>query len=84
MYDFVGTAVGGHLFLLSRESDENTELLIMNTEGRVVRRRMLTIEDSLTSYKDFYVSGTGILTAMLGFDDRVDIVWWRSDRLIGG
>ena len=84
MYDFVGTAVGGHLFLLSRESDESTELLIMNTEGRVVRRRMLTIEDSLTSYKDFYVSGSGILTAMLGFDDRVDIVWWRSDRLIGG
>ncbi len=84
MYDFVGTAVGGHLFLLSRETDENTELLIMNTEGRVVRRRMLTIEDNLTSYKDFYVSGTGILTAMLGFNDRVDIVWWRSDRLIGG
>ncbi|MFW5729830.1 MAG: LIC_12708 family protein [Spirochaetota bacterium] len=84
LYDFVGTAVGGHLFLLSRETDEDTELLIMNTEGRVVRRRMLTIEDDLTSYKDFHVSASGILTAMLGFDDRVDVVWWRSDRLIGG
>ncbi|NBC29891.1 MAG: hypothetical protein GVY29_07855, partial [Spirochaetes bacterium] len=84
LYNFVGTAKGGHLFLLSRESDENTELLIMNTEGRVVRRRMLTIEDQLTAYKEFYVSGTGILTAFLGFEDRVDIVWWRSDRFIGG
>jgi hypothetical protein len=84
MYDFVGTARDGHLFLLSRESEENTELLIMNTEGRVLRRRMLSIEDALTSYKEFYVSDTGILTAMLGFDDRVDIVWWRSDRLLAG
>lgn len=83
MYDFVGTARGGHLFLLSRESDEQTELLIMRTDGRVVRRRMLVIEDRLASYKAFSVSDTGILTGFLGFDERVDIVWWRSDRLIG-
>jgi hypothetical protein len=84
LYNFVGTANGGHLFLLSRESDEDTELLIMNTEGRVVRRRMLTIEDELTAYKEFYVSDSGILSGLLGFEDRVDIVWWRSDRFIGG
>ncbi len=84
MYDFVGTARGGHLFLLSRETEKNTELLIMNTEGRVVRRRMLAIEDGLTSHKEFSVSKTGILSSMLGFDDHVDIVWWRSDRFIGG
>jgi hypothetical protein len=56
----------------------------MNTEGRVVRRRMLAIEDELTAYKEFYVSDSGILSGLLGFEDRVDIVWWRSDRFIGG
>ncbi len=82
LYQFVGTAPGEHLYLLSREDNEQTQLLIMNTSGRVVRRRNLHLEDDRVVYKTFNVSPTGILTALLGFEDRVDLMWWRSDRLL--
>ncbi len=82
LYQFVGTAPGNHLYLLSREEDEQTQLLIMNTSGRVVKRRNLHIEDDRVVYKTVSVSPTGILTALLGFEERVDLMWWRSDRLL--
>jgi hypothetical protein len=83
LYQFVGTAPGNHLFLLSREENEQTQLLIMNTSGRVVKRRNLHVEDEAVVYKTFTVSPNGILSALVGFEDHVDIMWWRSDRLLG-
>jgi hypothetical protein len=83
LYRFVGTAPGNHLYLLSREENERTQLLIMNTSGRVVKRRSLHVEDESVVYKTFSVSPKGILTALIGFEDHVDLMWWRSDRLLG-
>ena len=83
MYQMVGTAPGQHLFFLSREDNDQTQLLIMRTDGRVVRRRNLSIEDSELITKSFHVSDTGVLSALLGFEDHARLVWWRSDRLIG-
>ncbi len=83
LYRFVGTAPGNHLYLLSREEGEQTQLLIMHTSGRVVRRRNLRLEDEEVFYKDFSVSPEGILTALIGFEDHAQVTWWRSDRLIG-
>jgi hypothetical protein len=83
LYRFVGTAPGNHLYLLSREENEQTQLLIMNTSGRVVKRRNLFVEDETVVYKTFTVSPNGILSALVGFEDHVDIMWWRSDRLLG-
>lgn len=83
LYQLVGTARDGHLFFLSRQDNDITQLLIMKTNGRVVRRRNLTIEDRSIVYKDFYLSQEGILTALLAFEDEVQVVWWRSDKLLG-
>ena len=83
LYQFAGTAPGEHLYLLSREENEQTQLLIMNTDGRVVKRRNLRVEDENVVYKTFSVSPTGILTGLIGFEDHVDVMWWRSDRLLG-
>lgn len=83
MYQLVGTAPREHLFLLSREDNDQTQLLIMRTDGRVVRRRNLHVEDSEILYKTYHVSAGGILSALLGFEDHARIVWWRSDRLVG-
>jgi hypothetical protein len=83
LYEFVGTASGGHLFLLSREDQDQTQLLIMHTSGRVVRRRYLSLEEADVVYRDFHVSPGGVLTALLGYTDHAKVVWWRSDRFIG-
>ncbi|MFP4431095.1 MAG: LIC_12708 family protein [Spirochaetaceae bacterium] len=83
LYELVGTASGGHLFLLSREDQDQTQLLIMHTSGRVVRRRYLSLEETDILYRDFHVSPEGVLTALFGYTDHAKVVWWRSDRFLG-
>lgn len=83
LYEFVGTAPGGHLYLLSREDEDQTQLLIMHVSGRVVRRRYLSLEEADIVYRDFHVSPEGVLTGLLGFADHAKVVWWRSDRFLG-
>ena len=83
LYEFVGTAPGGHLYLLSREDEDRTQLLIMHVSGRVVRRRYLSLEEAEIVYRDFHVSPEGVLTGLLGFTDHAKVVWWRSDRFLG-
>ncbi len=83
LYELVGTASGGHLFLLSREDQDQTQLLIMHMSGRVVRRRYLSLEETDIVYRDFHVSPEGVLTALLGYTDHAKVVWWRSDRFLG-
>ena len=83
MYQLVGVAPKEHLYLLSREDNDQSQLLIMRTDGRVVRRRNLHVEDSEILYKTYHVSATGVLSALLGFEDHARVVWWRSDRLVG-
>ena len=81
LYELVGSAPNSHLILMSRELNDETLLLIVDNEGRVVRRRQITIEDSDIVYKNFHVSPEGILFGLLAWEDHVRVVWWRSDRL---
>lgn len=80
-YEFVGAASGEHLFLLSQESEERSQLLILHTSGKVVRRRTLDIDYNEIVIRDLDLSNNGILSALLATRDHVDIVWWRTDRL---
>jgi hypothetical protein len=81
-YEFVGTASGEHLFLLSQESREQSQLLILHTSGKVVRRRTLDIDYNEIVIRDLHLSNDGILSALMATRGDVDIVWWRSDRLV--
>lgn len=83
LYQLVGSGKNGHLFFLSRQENDITQLLIMKTNGRVVRRRNLVVEDDRIVYKDFALSPEGILTALLAFEEEAQVVWWRSDKLVG-
>jgi hypothetical protein len=82
LYEFIGTAPGEHLYLLSREDQNQTQLLVMHTSGRVVRRRYLSLDEQDIVYRDYHVSPQGVLTGLLGFNDHAKVVWWRSDRFI--
>ena len=83
-YELVGTAAGEHLFLLSRESIDQSQFLILHTSGKVVRRRTLQLDYREVVTREFHVSHTGILTGLLSTRDGADVVWWRTDRLFGG
>ncbi len=82
-YEFVGAATGEHLFLLSRRSIEESQLVILHSSGQVVRRRTLMIPYSEIVLRDIDLTSDGIVTALLAKRDSVELVWWRSDRLFG-
>ncbi len=86
-YRLIGISGQGHFFLLSREERERNRLVIMDAEGKVIRRRYLTIaerseEQALLSI-EFFLSSEGILSALLLREDRADVVWWRTDKQVG-
>ena len=82
-YELVGSAAGEHLFLLSQESRQESQLLILHTSGKVVRRRTLAIDYEEIVIRDLHVSNGGVLSGLLATRDDVNIVWWRTDRLFG-
>lgn len=81
-YELVGVARDEQIFLLARQGVGQTRLIIMNQDGRVLRRRILNIPEVELVLRRFSLAPNGVLTALLGFPDRADVVWWRSDRLL--
>lgn len=81
-YELVGVARGEHVILLARQGIGQTRLIIMDGEGRVLRRRILNIPEVDLVLRRFFLNPQGVLTGLLGFDDRAEVVWWRSDRLL--
>ncbi len=83
-FELVGVARDDHFFLLSREDENRTQLVIMNDRGRVLRRRYLQIPEQDLVTRSFFLDHDGVLTALLAYPDRAHVVWWRSDRLLPG
>ncbi|HUX50675.1 MAG TPA: hypothetical protein VMW73_07745 [Spirochaetia bacterium] len=80
-YQLIGTGPSGQLILLSQQDNNQEQLLIMDPSGRVVRRRYITVEDSDLVYKTFTLSPEGILCALLVWNNKAEVVWWRTDKL---
>lgn len=83
-YELIGTTIGEYAYLSTRIDSGETRLLIMNDEGRVVRRRNLYTPETDLVLREFALSPKGVLTALLGYADRAELVWWRADRLLPG
>jgi len=82
LFDFLGIASGNALFFLSPTGKNEYELLIMRGNGEVESRVTLVLEDGEIVYRNLFVSAQGILCGLIGYEDRVDVVWWRSDSII--
>ncbi|MFW6214571.1 MAG: LIC_12708 family protein [Alkalispirochaetaceae bacterium] len=83
LYELIGVARGGYLYLLRRENRVEQRLLILTTEGRAIRRRTLEMDEAAQVFRSIRVSPEGIITSLVGREDHAAVVWWRSDRLIG-
>lgn len=81
-FELIGTTREEYSFLTSRIDAGQTRLLIINDEGRVVRRRNIYTPENELVVREFTLSPTGVLTALFGYVDRAEVVWWRADRLI--
>lgn len=81
-YELVGTNQDEYIYLTAREDVNRTNLLIMRPDGSVVRRRNLMIPETDLVLRDLSVSFEGVLTGFLAYPDRVDVYWWRTDRIL--
>ena len=84
IYEFIGIARGEHLFLASLEGRNSYQLLILKPDGLVVKSGLINLGEERLENRQFFVTPQGILTGFLGWDDRVEIAWWRTDRFIQG
>ncbi len=80
---FLGVNSAGNFFFLSHLSDNTFQIMVLNDTGSVITRKNLTMMDNEISYRDIYLDSSGLLVALLGKYDTVEIVWWRSDQLPG-
>lgn len=81
-FELIGTNRDEYLYFVAREDVYRTSLLIMRSDGSVVRRRNLTISEIDLVQRDLSVSFEGVVTGFLAYPDRVDLYWWRADRLL--
>ncbi len=84
LYQLVGVASGGYMFLLSPLQDGYYELLILGKNGQVVRRSRIALDDRSIVLRRFFLTPSGILCALLVHNYNAQVVWWRSDRLLSG
>lgn len=81
-YELLGVNASGFFFLLRPEDTNLFQLLILDGQGKAVARRLLVIEDTELYFRTLTLSSTGILYSLFCEEDRVKVVWWRSDRLV--
>lgn len=81
-YSLIGVRKG-YQFFVSLGSDNDYVLLIRDREGRFQEEQILSLDEGGIIDNRFYLSGEGILSAMVFREDRADILWWRTDRLLG-
>ena len=82
LYELIGMAQGDHLFLASLEGRNSYNLLILKPDGLVVKNSTINLGEERLESRQFFVTPQGILTGFLGWSDRVEIAWWRTDRFI--
>ena len=82
LYELVGVASGGYLFLLSPASAEAYQLIILSPEGAVVGKNLIEITDDEVVYRDMIVTQEGILAAFLGGTESAGLFTWRTDSIV--
>ena len=81
-YQILGVARHGKV-LLYFPVDNGYSLLFVDTHSREQRRGFIQFSNEELKYNDFFLSGEGILSAMLADNFSVKFLWWRTDRFIG-
>ncbi|MBN2050850.1 MAG: hypothetical protein JW760_10430 [Spirochaetales bacterium] len=84
LYELLGVAEGKNFFLLSPEDGPMYRLLIIDRHGAVISRPRIELADGDLMYRDMNVGFEGILSSVLCLENRVEVVLWRTDRLLQG
>lgn len=82
IYEPIGMSSSGAFFFLAPLRGDLFELMVMDSDGSVIKRSRISLDDDTIHYRDFYLSEEGILCALLAYEFEAKVVWWRSDRFL--
>jgi len=82
-YSMLGVSQNGKA-LLYFPIETGYSLLFVDTHSREQRRGLINFSNDEIRYNDFYLSTDGVLCAMLADNINIKLVWWRTDRFLGG
>jgi len=82
-FEFLGITSQEYYYLIRPYEDNKYQMTILNSAGKKHMSRYLVIEDYDLYFKQINITQKGLIYALLCFNNKVDIVWWRSDKLTG-
>lgn len=80
-FDFLGVTESGWFFFMIPDSTGYIVQMIQPNGQRIIKRHLKYNRDK-TEYLNFTLSDDGIISALLASNEKVDILWWRTDSLI--
>lgn len=80
-YDFIGITKTGWLFFMITTTEGFAIEAIDSASNTVIKRALNANHDNILYYK-MHLSDAGIVSALIAYKEKVDIVWWRTDELI--
>lgn len=81
--EFLGAA-GKAFFFISADDKGSTLVTTFDRTTRAVTKYLIDIAQDELLYNAYFLSGDGILCALLATRYEARVVWWRFDKLIGG
>lgn len=83
-YTFLGVVAGGYFFLYGITEENDIRVCIVDSNGTIVLRDKLGLNDEDRIFEKFTVSPEGILCAMVVGEFDITVCWWRTDLIIKG
>ena len=82
IYGLLGVTANNWCFLTTPRLDGYILELIDLHSNKIYTRTLSVSADELV-YNAFHLSSDGILSALLARDTQADIVWWKTNEMIG-
>jgi hypothetical protein len=83
-YNFLGFDDTNRIYLLKMKNKTMHELLVLDGNGKTIKKLRLFIDDTNVLAIDFKIAKTGLLYALITENTCVRVVLWRSDRATRG
>lgn len=82
LFHLVGLDAQGRFFFISPSLQDQHRVIVMDSQGRVVYRSFIAMSDDRILFRDLSVTPRGILISLQVYNDRTEVVWWRSDQAL--
>jgi len=82
LYQLLGVNGKDRIFMISPTEDAGYNLLIMDGNRGKLANTPLEFSFNNVQQSDITLSNQGIIAGLFAYEDKVSVVWWRSDKLL--